>query len=329
VIGIPSSIGEFSVISMAVLVFLFCAYFLVLEAVFLSVVGRLASRNQIHKRLASRANPSEQLQQLVKTRKGRGLSSSGEYTIPLLWLNRLVVQSGASWGINRFPVIFIAAGGAILAAVFWLTGNFPLAAVTGVLAGPAVLVGMLAHMRAKRRRVLESQLPDAVDILVRGLRAGHPVTAAIGLVARELPDPIGAEFGILADELTYGLDLETAMNNMASRVGQEDLSLVVVAAGIQAGTGGNLAEILASMSKVVRERLKLRLKVKAMSAEGRFSALILSVLPFALFGILWVVAPNFYGEIWNQPMVKTYLAAAALWLMVGNVVMYRMVRFKI
>jgi tight adherence protein B len=119
------------------------------------------------------------------------------------------------------------------------------------------------------------------------------------------------------------------MNNMASRVGQEDLSLVVVAAGIQTGTGGNLAEILSGMSKVVRERLKLRLKVKAMSAEGRFSALILSVLPVALFGILWIVAPNFYGEIWDQPMVKTYLVAAALWLMVGNVVMYRMVRFKI
>jgi tight adherence protein B len=322
-------LGEFGVASLAVLVFLFCAYFLVLEAVFLSVVGRVASRSQIHKRLVNRANPAGQLQQLVKARKGRGLSSSGEFTLPVLWLNRLVVQSGASWGLNRFPVIFIATGGAILAAVFWLTGNFPLAAVIGVLAGPVVLVGMLAQMRARRRRTLEDQLPDAIDILVRSLRAGHPVSAAIGLVARELPDPIGAEFGILADELTYGLDLETAMNNMASRVGQEDLSLVVVAAGIQTGTGGNLAEILSGMSKVVRERLKLRLKVKAMSAEGRFSALILSVLPFALFGILWIVAPKFYGEIWDQPMVKTYLVAAALWLMVGNVVMYRMVRFKI
>jgi tight adherence protein B len=140
---------------------------------------------------------------------------------------------------------------------------------------------------------------------------------------------MGTEFCILADELTYGLDLETAMNNMASRVGQEDLALVVVAAGIQAGTGGNLAEILGGISKVVRERMKLRLKVKAMSAEGRFSAIILSVLPFALFGILWIVAPHFYGEIWDQPLVKTSLVAAAAWLIIGNLVMYRMVRFKI
>jgi tight adherence protein B len=119
------------------------------------------------------------------------------------------------------------------------------------------------------------------------------------------------------------------MNNLATRVGQEDLTLVVIATGIQASTGGNLAEILGGMSHVVRERLKMRLKVRAMSAEGRISAIMLSVLPFAVFGILWVIAPSFYGEIWDQPAVKPILLAAAAWLTIGNVVMHRMVKFRI
>ena len=98
-------------------------------------------------------------------------------------------------------------------------------------------------MRDRRHRKLQAQLPDATDVLVRSLKAGHPVTSAIRLVARDIPDPLGTEFGIVADEMTYGLDLETAMNNLESRVGQQDIALIVIATNIQASTGGNLAEI--------------------------------------------------------------------------------------
>ncbi len=328
-IGIGASLGELGAAQLLALILFFSAYFLLLEALFLRVAGKLSARSQLNKRLSDRASPSEHLQELIKARKGRGLSAAGDYPMPAVWLNQLVVQSGASWGVKRLPVVFIAIGGAILAAVLVLTGNFPAAVVTGLLAGPALFVVMLVHLRSRRLRKLEDQVPEAIETLVRSLRAGHPIPAAIGLVARQMPDPIGTEFGILADEFTYGLDLETAMNNMASRVGQEDLALLVIATGIQTGTGGNLAEILSGIAKVVRERLKLRLKAKAMSAEGRFSALILSVLPFALFGILWLVAPGFYGDVWDLPLVKAILAAAACWLVLGNVVMYRMVKFKI
>jgi tight adherence protein B len=262
-------------------------------------------------------------------RKMRSLSSDGEYTLPLVSLNRLVVQSGTSWGTGGFPAIFIGVSAVMGGAVFILTRNFPAALVIGLAGGGGLLCFLLVYLRGKRRSRLEAQLPDAIDTLVRSLKAGHPVSAAVRLVARELPDPIGTEFRILADELTYGLDLETAMNNMGARVGQEDLYLVVIATGIQASTGGNLGEILSSLSKVVRERLKMRLKVKAMSAEGRFSAVILSILPLGLFSVLWVIAPGFYGEIWDMPVVKPILLGAAVWLMIGNLVMYRLVRFEI
>lgn len=327
---ISSSFGDLSnAASLVVLTLIFCAYFMALEAAFLSVAGRTAARSQLSKRLSTDSAPLDHLQDLVKMRKRRSLSPDGEYTLPLARVNRLVVQSGASWGAAGFPALFIGVSAVIVGIVFLLTRNLPAALFLGLSAGAGLLYFLLIYMRGKRRSRLEGQLPDAIDTLVRSLKAGQPVSAAIRLVARELPDPIGTEFRILSDELTYGLDLETAMNNMGARVGQEDLALVVIATGIQASTGGNLGEILNSMSKVVRERLRLRLKVKAMSAEGRISAIMLSILPFGLFAILWVIAPSFYGEIWDQPLVKLILLAAAAWLMIGNLVMYHLVKFEV
>jgi tight adherence protein B len=144
-----------------------------------------------------------------------------------------------------------------------------------------------------------------------------------------MPDPIGTEFAIVADEMTYGLDLEAAMKNLHRRVGQQDLGLLVAAVGLQGKTGGNLAEILSNLSNVIRDRLRMRLKIKALSAEARFSALILSILPLAIFCILSVIAPTYYGQVWHVAIVKPLLVAAAVWMMLGNIIMYRMVRFEI
>ena len=308
----------------------FCAYFLAIEAILLSIIGRAAARNQVNKRLWTDATPTEQVQDLVKIRRGRGLAPNGNYILRSSKLNRLILQSGMSWGVTGFAALCVGGSVAIFLALLVLFSAHPLTAVLGGLLGGAGLVYFtLMRIRAARHRKLEDQLPEAIDILVRSLKAGHPILAAIRLVRRELQDPIATEFGILADEITYGLDLESAMNNLAARVGQEDLTLVVIATGIQASSGGNLAEILTGMSHVVRERLKMRLKVKAMSAEGRVSAVMLSVLPFALFGVLWIIAPTYYGEVWDQPVVKPALFAAAVWLAIGNMVMHRMVRFRI
>jgi tight adherence protein B len=321
-LGSAASIGAW--------ILVFCAYFLALEAVFLSVIGRAAARHQVSKRLRSDVTPGEQLQDLVKIRRERGLAPTGEYILRSNKLNRLILQSGTSWGVAGFVALFMGGSTAIFLALLLVLSATILTAVAGALLGGAALVYFtLMRMRAARHRKLEAQLPEAIDVLVRSLKAGHPILAAIRLVRRELPDPIASEFGILADEITYGLDLGSAMNNLATRVGQEDLTMVVIATGIQASAGGNLAEILGSMSHVVRERLKMRLKVKAMSAEGRFSAMLLSILPFALFGLLWLIAPNFYGEVWDQPIVKSVLFGAAVWLLIGNMLMHRMVRFRI
>jgi tight adherence protein B len=313
----------------ALLGLIFAAFFLTFEAILLSFARSAATRKDLRRRLSNADAASEPHAALVKIRRRRSLSASGEYTMRLVWLNRLVVQSGVAWGATGVPLLIVLLAIGLFALLLVLGAHVLLALLFAVAWGLGIPVLLLSVLAGRRRRKFEMQLPDAIDILVRSLRVGHPVAAAIRLVRRELSDPIGAEFGIVADELTYGLDLETAMTNLSHRVGQPDLALVVVAISIQSKSGGNLAEILGSLSKVVRDRLRMRLKVKALSAEGRFSALVLSILPFALFAVLWVIAPTFYGGVWDVLFVKPLLVGASLWMFVGDLVMYRMVKFEI
>jgi tight adherence protein B len=163
---------------------------------------------------------------------------------------------------------------------------------------------------------------------VRSLRAGHPVPIAITLVGREMPDPVGTEFGMAADEITYGKDMEGALRAMSERVGQEDLPLFITSVSIQASTGGNLSQILENLSRVIRERFKLRRKIRGLSAEGRMSALILNVIPAGLFSIVNLMSPEFYADTWKHPYGYWFLGAAIGWMGVGNLIMRRMINFK-
>jgi tight adherence protein B len=188
---------------------------------------------------------------------------------------------------------------------------------------------VLRFLRSRRQKKFGAQFPDAIDIIVRSLRAGHPVPVAINMVAREMQDPVGTEFGIVTDEVTYGADLETAMRNLFFRVGSDDLPLFVTAVAIQGSTGGNLGEILENLSAVIRQRFKMRRKIRALAAEGRASALILSSLPIGMFAIINFVTPQFYASVWDQDLTKICLALAGCWMGIGNFIMYRLVNFKI
>ena len=173
---------------------------------------------------------------------------------------------------------------------------------------------VLKFKRGRRQKKFGAQFPDALDIIVRSLRAGHPVPIAITMVAREMADPIGSEFGIVADEITYGADLETGMRNLYFRIGQDDLPLFVTAVAIQSSTGGNLGEILENLSAVIRERFKMRRKIRALASEGRASAMILSSLPILMFLVIQVITPEFYASVWHEDLTKICLAAAGGWM---------------
>jgi len=184
-------------------------------------------------------------------------------------------------------------------------------------------------LRSRRQKKFGAQFPDALDIIVRSLRAGHPVPIAITMVGREMTDPIGSEFGIVSDEITYGADLETAMRNLYYRIGSDDLPLFVTAVAIQGSTGGNLGEILQNLSGVIRQRFKMRRKIRALAAEGRSSAMILSGLPIGMFLVIQFIAPDFYGSVWHEHLTKVLLSCAGCWMGIGNLIMFKMVNFKI
>jgi tight adherence protein B len=305
------------------------AVVLVAEAIYLLFFSAASYRSRVNRRLRLMNDQPDRQAILVQLRRERGLTGGGDFRLPIVYLNRLVLQSGLSLGLAKF-VIAIAIG-AVLAFGASLFFRFSLIEAMLIAVASTVVLpfAALTFLRKRRQKKFGEQFPDAIDVIVRSLRAGHPIPVAIAMVGREMPDPCGSEFGMVADEVTYGADMETAMRSLYHRVGQDDLPLFVTAVAIQGSTGGNLSEILENLSAVIRLRFKMRRKIRALAAEGRFSALLLSGLPVAMFFILKTVAPNFYGAIWHHDMTKVGLGIAGAWMMFGNIIMYKLVNFRI
>jgi tight adherence protein B len=305
----------------------FGAALLGFQALYVLVFRSRTERKIINRRLTLTSEVSDPVVVLDLLRRERGLGNLGNLS-GLHWLDELVMQTGLKVNLVRIVVwIALLSGAFYLPLAFWLKLG-PLAIVAAVPA--AVLAGylMLRSARARRINRFSEQLPEALDIVVRGLRAGHPFRVALGLVARELPDPIGTEFGVLIDEISFGADQQVAVDHLAARVGQEDLTFVSIAINIQSQTGGNLAEILQGLSRVLRNRSKLRLKVRALTSEGRLSGYFMSAMPFILFLVVNLISPAYFAEVRSHPLVLPAVVAGLTLLGIGNFVIYRMVNFK-
>jgi tight adherence protein B len=299
------------------------------EAIYFLCFSGASYRTNVNRRLRLLKDKTDRESILVQLRRERGLTGGGNYRLSVVAFNKLVLQSGLTHGIGRLLVYVAIEAVAAFAITLLIRRSMMEAALVSLFCGTALPYLVLRILRGRRRKKFGAQFPDAIDIIVRSLRAGHPVPTAITMVARELADPIGTEFGIVADEVTYGADLETAMRNLYFRIGQDDLPLFVTAVAIQSSTGGNLGEILENLSAVIRDRFKMRRKIRALAAEGRASALILSSLPIAMFMIINLVSPNFYSSVWNEEITKISLAVAGSWMGIGNFIMYRLVNFRI
>ena len=299
------------------------------EAVYLLGFSTASYRSNVNRRLKISKNQPDREAILIQLRRERGLTNEGLLRFGMQWFNRLLLESGMTRGVLTLAMVGFAAGGVAFAGVFKFRGEILEAGLAAAIVALLFPLLMLLIKRKRRHGKFAEQFPDAMDIIVRSLRAGHPVPVAVGLVAQELADPIGTEFGIAADEITYGADVETAMRNLYFRVGQEDLPLFVTAVAIQGSTGGNLSEILSNLSSVIRQRFKMRRKIKALAAEGKFSAIFLSGLPLAVFMLLNVMTPDFYGSIIKYDLTMWGLGLAAAWMLTGNIVMYKMCNFRI
>lgn len=302
---------------------------LAVEAVYLLFFNTRSYRKNVNRRLKLLDKQSDREAVLAQLRRERGLSKTGDYRLPLIALNRLILQSGLKLGIGSFAIYLGVLALFAFGLVMFTREDMFEASGAALFCCTLLPLLVLKIKRGRRQKKFGAQFPDALDIIVRSLRAGHPVPVAISMVAREMPDPIGSEFGVVADEITYGADLETGMRNLYFRIGQDDLPLFVTAVAIQSSTGGNLGEILENLSAVIRQRFKMRRKIRALASEGRASAMILSSLPILMFIVVQIITPDFYASVWNEDLTKMCLAGAAGWMGVGNFIMFRMVNFKI
>ena len=244
-------------------------------------------------------------------------------------LNEFLAQTGLRTSLFALGLWTASLGAAVALALSPFVSYLWAAAVAGLAVGPLVVLIYLSIIRRRRIDRFTAQLPDALSIIVRSLRIGHPFVSAIGLASREMRDPIGAELAITAEEIGFGQDVTTAVANMHRRVGQDDLLFLVTAVSVQSQTGGNLAEVLARLATLMRQRSTLQLKVKALSAEGRLSAWFLTAMPFILYGVIRLLSKDYFGELSGSPVLVPALVYGSMSLLLSNIVIYRMVNFKI
>ena len=202
-------------------------------------------------------------------------------------------------------------------------------AIVALALGYAAVFIWLRNKAKRRLAMFEEQLPDAVDLIVRSLRIGHPISSAINIVASEMPDPLGTEFGIIADESAYGMPVTESLDRLAERIEVSDLRFLAVAVNIQTQSGGNLAEILDGLSQVIRARFKLFRKVNAITAEARWSGWFLSLFPVvALFGVQ-IVEPAYYDKVADHPVFVPGTIAVIVMLVINVIFMRWMVNIKV
>ncbi|MBV7520935.1 type II secretion system F family protein [Ensifer sp. ENS12] len=306
----------------------FIAALISVEAMLRSYFRKSERQRAVNDRLSLLDASADHLKTYRAMLKARGADEDWRSLPFVQRVRQFYTQSGIKFDAQRFALYGIA--GAVLV---WFVTQFLIPSTLiriPVFLVVCILIPVIAvwRTRASRIRKFTLKLPEALDVANRSLSAGHPLPAAISLVARELPDPVGTEFGLLSDELTYGTTLDDALVNLSHRVGAEDLNLLAIALSVQAGTGGNLVEILQNLSKTLRDRTMLKAKVKAISSEGRITAIFMSAYPFLLYAMIRALAPTYFDPVWASGHGTTIVAVLSVVMIIGNVILYKMVHFE-
>ena len=290
-------------------------------------------------RMISEGRDREQTMSLLRRRE-----SALPSNLPPLLLHlgqkfeRMLIAAQVTIPTGRLMLIILLAPVAIFFAIVLLMA----AAGAGIAFGRLLMVGtfavvigaflpiMFLQFKANRtRKKMQDQFPVALDVFVRGLRAGHPIAAALDLLTVEMPDPIGSQFGVVVDEVTYGAELRDALQAMAERWDLDDMRMFVVSLSVQSETGGNLAEILDNLSTVIRERHSMLLKVRALSSEGRMTGIMLTVLPLFAFALLFLFSPEFYLDVADDPAFLPGFITLIVMYVIGFISIRKMVDLKV
>ena len=244
-------------------------------------------------------------------------------------LEKRIRRTGKNWSLTQYMfasmIVFVVATGGMLI----VRAPFLMAALVGLLLGlglPYLIVGMTINRRVK---AFNARFPDAIDLLVRGLKSGLPVTETFQVVSQELPGPVGEEFKGVVERIRIGNTMEAALQETAEMLGTPEFQFFCITIQIQRETGGNLAETLANLSDVLRKRAQMKLKIRAMSSEAKASAYIVGALPFFVFGVVWTVNPGYLAGIFVEERLIIAGIGGLIWMSIGAGIMAKMVNFEI
>jgi len=310
---------------------IFVAVLVLVEGLYLTVFGKSISlNNKVNRRLdlLEKGAGREQVLEQLRKEMTQHLKSQ---SIPLYSILASKAQK-ANIAFTPPQIIMIMMGLSFVAFIGLTVGTgtaAPIRVAVALAMGIGGVYVWINNKAKKRTALIEEQLPDAVELMVRSLRVGHPFSSAVGIVAKEVADPLGSEMGVISDEAAYGRDMGESLKAMSERMDMQDLRFLAVAVTIQQQSGGNLAEILDGLSKVIRARFKLFRRVKAITAEAKWSGMFLSVFPLlALVGIN-VIQPNYYDEVKETAVFIPACLIVAAFLVANVFVMRTLVNIKV
>jgi len=276
------------------------------------------------------ASAQAQIRKLFANRNQNKVESALATLIPKPALLRLRLEMtgkdislGKYAGFSAGLFVFICGGLTLKGAPFLLSAMFGLFVAIGL---PHLVIGFLIK---KRLAKFNTNFPDAIELMVRGLRSGLPITETLGIVAGEIKGPVGNEFRSVSDKMKIGRTMEAALQETADRMGTPEFQFFVITLAIQRETGGNLAETLSNLADVLRKRAQMKLKIKAMSSESKASAYIVGSLPFIVFALVWMVNPSYMTGFFTDQRLMVAGVGGLIWMSIGVFIMAKMVNFEI
>lgn len=316
----------------------FLAVVLLAEGVFIYWRDVRGPQARVSKRMQLLATGASNAEILANLRRETSRASESLVPAAIDYLEVRLTQAGMRTSAGRF-LSMMAGATVIIGVVFPILGGISgqihsFAAILMIVifaVGVGIMLPlMVINMQAaKRMKLFEAQFPVALDIFTRGLRAGYPVTSALELLVSEVPDPISSEFGIVVAEMNYGYNLRDALANLAKRVRTQDIQMFVVSVAIQSETGGSLADILEGLSKIIRDRAQMVLKVRALSSEGKMTGGLLTFLPVATFVVMFASNPHFYLDVADDPWFLPGVIAVGFMYVTGILLMRKMIAIKV
>lgn len=289
---------------------------------------RLESLRERHSKSTDVAAQA-QLKRILASRETRMDGLAQRFLPNPALLRERIERTGKPWSLGQYLIASVALAVA-LGLVLALKGMpVMLAIALGLFAGVAIPHFTVSRLIVRRIAQFNARFPDAIELMVRGLRSGLPISETMGVVATEVPGPISVEFQNVVDKMKIGRTMEAALQEAADRIGTPEFQFFVITLAIQRETGGNLAETLANLADVLRKRAQMKLKIKAMSSESKASAYIVGALPFIVFGLIWFINGSYMQGFFTDTRLMIAGGAGLLWMGIGVAIMAKMVRFEI